>query len=286
MVTFPNFDPLRIHCIPVLASDDPSDVTPFQGFSRSFGALSWAFELIASLPADVLERTNPIDEIIAQRMGGIRSIAWAPINIKALEDLEATELGAFVILFTGEKDCAERVATWARKQSHPILHVSPHGAEGACAIAEFSTEMVRAYCIEALKKTPDMFSAEEREAAETALPKWAAATKKTSGLKFHGHNITKPNYMSLYRSSRTIEPGEPFVGLSEKEYTKVILQSANAIAKVREEIGLRSYHALTLLRPLTLLVEPALFRPNYKRIRPKGAFEEKAVTQTLRWIQT
>jgi hypothetical protein len=71
------FDPLKIFYIVALATDDPYDVTPFQGFSTSWRTVSWALEIIASLPADVLEPSYKIDDVIALRMGGVRPLAWS-----------------------------------------------------------------------------------------------------------------------------------------------------------------------------------------------------------------
>jgi hypothetical protein len=248
-MTSPDFDPLKICCITVLGTDDPYEVTPFQGFSISLRFLSWAFELIASLPADVLERAQPLEDVIAQRMGGARSIAWGPFNIKALEGVEAAALGAFAILFSGEKDCAERIAKWAKNQKHPVLHISSQEAEGACLVNDFSIEALRTYCLEVLKKSPDLFSEEQRQAAEASLLNWSQPNEKPSGLKFRGHNITKPNYIALRRAFRIIEPGEPYVGRSEQEYTDVILESAKAVAQVRKEPRATLSKKLSSLQP-------------------------------------
>ena len=127
---------------------------------------------------------------------------WAPLNISALEEAEATDIGAFIILFSGERGCAERIGGWAKSQTHPVFHVSSEYAEGVCAIGEFSPEAVRDYGVEALKKAPGLFSNKEREAAEAALLEWKTPEETPSGLRFNGHNITRPNYMSLKRARR------------------------------------------------------------------------------------
>jgi hypothetical protein len=104
-------------------------------------------------------------------------------------------------------------------------------------------------------------------------------------LTFHGHNITRPNYAALLRAGRSIEPGKPFIGETEKEYTDLILETAKAVIKVREDVGVRPFHGLTHLRPDIILAEPALYRGNYKPIRTKDSDEKKIVAQTLRLIQ-
>jgi hypothetical protein len=68
--------------------------------------------MIAALPADVLELSSRIDDIVAQRMGGLRSLAWNPLSIGALEGVSADEIGTFLVMFSGEDDTAKRVAAW------------------------------------------------------------------------------------------------------------------------------------------------------------------------------
>src|SRR5258708_33565186 len=118
-----DFDPLKIYYIVALGTDDPHEVTPFQGFSTSWQAVSWALDMIATLPADVLERTHNIEDVIATRMGGIRPLAWGPLSVNALEKVAADDLGVFIVLFSGEKECAKTIATWAKKQRQPVLHL-------------------------------------------------------------------------------------------------------------------------------------------------------------------
>ena len=60
-------DLLRIHYLVVLADDALEDASPFQGFGPSWPDLIWAFELLAQLPADVLEPSHPIEGVIAPR---------------------------------------------------------------------------------------------------------------------------------------------------------------------------------------------------------------------------
>lgn len=73
-------DPFRIHYLVVLVDDALEDASPFQGFGPSWPNLIWAFELLAQLPADVLEPSHPIEGVIAQRMGGMRQLLWSPLG--------------------------------------------------------------------------------------------------------------------------------------------------------------------------------------------------------------
>lgn len=73
-------DPLLIYSI-MAVDDDSGKESPFQGFGRSFQSLGWAFRAIARMPADVLENSQDLREVVAQRMGGWRSLAWLPLLI-------------------------------------------------------------------------------------------------------------------------------------------------------------------------------------------------------------
>src|SRR5262249_48274912 len=47
-------------------------------------------------------------------------------------EIDAQDLGIFTVLFSGEKDCAERIAAWLRTQTHPVMHVSTQDVAQAC----------------------------------------------------------------------------------------------------------------------------------------------------------
>lgn len=219
-------------------------------------------------------------------MGGLRPLAWAPLTIRALKDIAATDLGVFVVLFSGEKECAEAIAAWMKEQVRPVLHVSSHEVPGAFRPEELTIEALQRHCQEVFNNSAGAFSDEQRAAAQEALSKWAELPVKPSGLTAKGHNITRPNYMALRRAARSWKDGQPFIGRSEQEYTDAILETTRAVVAVREEVGLRGFHFMTLLRPELILAEPALYRLHYKSIKPEGPFEEKLVAQSLRWIQT
>ncbi|MBX9590840.1 MAG: CHAT domain-containing protein [Hyphomonadaceae bacterium] len=279
-------DPLKIYYFVVLATDDPYDVTPFQGFSTSWKTVHWALAHLPSLPCDILERSHHFPQVIAQRMGGYRSLSWAPVSIRSLEQIAADDLGVFVVFFTGEQDCATRVARWSKALQRPTLHVSAIEADGALDFKKFGTDALHVYCIEAMKSSPGAFSAEQKQAGETALANWKDPDPTPSGIKAHGHNIVLPNHMSLERACRTLDPGKPFIGRTEDEYTKLILESAAAVLRVREDVGLYPVHFMTLIRPGIVLAEPALYRMNYEPFKREGPFDEKAVQRTMRRIQT
>ncbi|HUZ31173.1 MAG TPA: CHAT domain-containing protein [Xanthobacteraceae bacterium] len=272
-------DPLKIYYLLVLETDEAADITPFQGFSVSWAHLHWALHRLTGLPADVLERSQKLNDIITQRMGGARSLMWIPINIGALEQLSAEQIGIFMVCFSGEQGSALRTRGWIETLPHPVLHVSNVKIEGVIHIDEFSENHLRDYCCKAFDARYDSLSQLRREAAKSSLAKWKEPKFTPTGLYEHQHNISIPNHMSLIRAARSLEPGKPFVGLTEDEYSAVILDSAAAVVKVREEVGFRPLHRMTLIDPPLVLTEPALYR-FYGKIKPEGPF-----AKTLRLLQ-
>lgn len=279
-------DPLKIYYLVVLETDNPEEVTAFQAFSTSWRHVHWALHLLATLPADVLEKSYKIEDVIAQRMGDLRTIYWLPINIGALEQLKTEDIGPFIVCFSGEKDAARRVSAWVQAQPHPVLHVSTVNAPGACQVDDFSHGRLHRYCLEAFETRVASLTPDRQETARACLAKWADPPPVPSGIKELQHNILLPNHMSLLRAAHSLEKGEPFIGKSEANYTTVILESMAAIFRVRDEIGIHPFHAITLLNPAIILAEPALLRHSYRRMKSEGPLEEKVVSRTLRFLQT
>lgn len=278
-------DPLKIYYLLVLETDAPEDITPFQGFSISWAHLNWALRRLTTLPADVLERSYKLDDVITQRMGGARSLMWIPINIGALEQLSAEQIGIFTVCFSGEQGSLRRARTWVKTIPYPILHVANVKAQDVLHIDEFSEGHLRDYCCRAFEVRSDSLSDPQREAAKTSLAKWNDPEFRPSGLYEHQHNIVTPNQMSLMRAARSLEPGRPFVGMTEDDYTKLILESAAAVIKVREEVGFRPLHRMTLIDPPLILTEPALYRFTYGKMKREGPFAEPVMAKTLRFLQ-
>lgn len=188
-------DPLKIFYIIALATDDPFEVTPFQAFSNSWKYQHWTLGLLPLLPGDILERTYDIDSVVSQRMGGMRPLIWIPLNIASLERTNIQNLGAFVVVFTGEPECATRVSAWSEKQAAPILHISTENADNVLSSEEFNIDKLESYCKEAFAHSIELFSPERKEAAEAALGHWKIPRTISTGLKALGHNVVIPNTM-------------------------------------------------------------------------------------------
>jgi len=277
-------DPLKFIYLVILDTDDPERVTPFQGFSIGWRYVNWALSMLASLPADVLEPSLDLDAVIAQRMGNGRAQAWLPLSVATLESYHAQDFGPFLVCFTGDPKTAKRVARWAEAQTHPVLHVSSVDGIGQ-SHNSFSQEVLRTYCLKALEVGRENLTLELQSAADEGIPKWRQVEPKPSGLRRLGHNTLLPNHMSLDRAGRSFEEGGPFVGRSEAEYTAAIVESMQAVFRVRENVGARPSHAMMLPEPAIILAEPAFVRAAYQSADPRE-FKDRAALKVLRRLQT
>ena len=198
-------DPLKIYYLVILGTDNPERVTAFQAFSTSWRHVHWALHLLATLPADVLEKSYKIEDVIAQRMSDFRPLFWLPVNIGALEQLKTEDIGPFIVCFSGEKNAARRVSAWVEAQPHPVLHVSTVNAPGVCHINEFNHGRLHSYCLEAFEARVASLTPDRQEAARTCLAKWTDPIAVPSGIKELLHNILLPNHMSLFKAHTLCE---------------------------------------------------------------------------------
>src|SRR5579862_4666370 len=85
-----NLDP-KIYYWLVLDTDDPTLVTPFQGFSFGWFALTDMMETIPTLQPDILEEGFPREVALARRITGDGAWRAIPISLKTLQMLEVPE---------------------------------------------------------------------------------------------------------------------------------------------------------------------------------------------------
>jgi hypothetical protein len=279
-------DPLRIHYLILLDDEEVHDASPLQGFSDGWRDVGWALDLIAVLPADVVERASPPDGVKAQRMGGMRQPIWSPLMISALESLKATELGLFVVLFTGQESVAKRAATWVKEQQRPILHISSVEGADATFAGNFDPSQLRDYCERVFSECSGELSGPRKKVVEAALKNWKEPEPTNIDLKAWLHNATAPNHASLARAALKPRDPEPFIGRSEDEYSKVIVESATAVESERDRVGYRDFHRLSLIHPELFLVEPALYRFAYRRFRAEGPLADKTAFEVFRMLQS
>jgi hypothetical protein len=278
-------DPLKIYYIVLLPEVPLEAMSPFQGFQLGWRQVDWALGVLTLLPADILEIEGPLYPLISQRMGGARHLSWSPLWITALEKLTAIDLGLFVVLFSGTDEIARRAEQWRSLQEFEVLHVSASNTPGLLHPSKLSTSVIVSHCRTVLKAEGSRLDESRRETAAAAIANWRERESIPIDLKGWGHDVVTPNQMSLVRSNRLLQDGEPFVGKSEAEYNEIILQSAKAVFQVREQAGIRPFHLMWLIHPEVYLAEPALFRHAYRRVGP-GRIGDRAAKQVMRLFQT
>ena len=278
-------DPLKIYYIVLLPEVPLEDASPFQGFQLGWSQIDWALGALTPLPADILEIEAPLDPLISQRMGGARPLNWNPLWITALEKLTATDLGLFIVLFSGTDEIARRAELWRSLQEFEVLHISTSNIAGLLHPSKLSTSVVVSHCRTVLTAEGSRLDESRRETAAAAIANWRERDPIPIDLKGWGHNVVTPNQMSLLRSNRLLQEGEAFVGKNEAEYNEIILESAKAVFQVREQAGVRPFHLMWLIHPEVYLAEPALFRHAYRRVG-SARIEDRAAEQVMRLFQT
>ncbi len=278
-------DPLKIVYIVAQDDDRLDEVSPFQGFGRSWPSTLWALRFLAIAPASIVERMWPLDGLISQRMGGQHVMSWLPLSISTLEQIGADEIGLTIVALSGETEIADRVDAWIGKQPRPVLHVR----QGEVV----EDEEARAYCDTTLREHVrdivehhgGVLTPARLQAARDAIERWNTREPVAIALEMRGHNITVANDMVLARAERVLAEGESFVGESEAEYDQVCIESAQAVLDVRDHVGYRDFHRIFLPRPGLVLTEPALYRQSYARVRLDPGESSKARAFALRMLQ-
>lgn len=278
-------DPLKITYFVVLGTDDPVQTTGLQGFSHSWPHLHWAFPVLAKLPSDVSERAFKIDDLIAQRMGGLRHLEWHPASIESLETLDPHLIGPFIVCFSGEPQVASRIEAWKASFDVPILHLTTVAGTGGCDIRDFDLDMLQSYCMAAFDANRTRLSTERQGFVEKFLPQWRGQENVEVDANLLGHNVVVPNGLSAMRAERITLQNFRFVGESESDYTQLISRSVEVIRDIRIGVGIKPFHITTLVAPHLYLIEPALYRLNYKRPYDRNKSVSKTTIKLLRYFQ-
>ncbi|AUW47155.1 CHAT domain-containing protein [Rhizobium leguminosarum] len=276
-------DPLRIYYFLIMGEDAWIDMSPFQGFGRSWSALHWAMRGICTLPGDISERASAPEQIAIQRIAGLRPLIWFPLTVSALETLSAAQLPPCCVLFSGEPEVAARIDAWQEKIGFKALHITVVDGKGTPA-ENFDLTLLRDYCLKRLEEEAARLNEGQKELVADAAVDWNWPDVLLEDYDVKGHNVTVPNHMALARVGYTLKESVPFIAETENEYTDAIVESAASVALLRHEMGDHDIYALGAPAPGVILFEPALFRMGYRRVAgntPEGAAFRKA----LRYFQ-
>jgi hypothetical protein len=280
-----NPDQLKITYVIVQGDDKLDEMSPFQGFGESWPPTLWALRLLAFAPASLIERSLPIDGLIAQRMGGMNRLIWLPLWIGALEQTALDDFGFIMVAFTGDDNVATRVNAWCEKQPRLVLHVRAGEIGSDEEAIAFCDTSLRDHCRTVLDTHGNILSALRLEAARRGIEGWLKRERITDADAPGGHNITIPNQMVLLRADRRLPRQEPFMGNSEEDYDAHAIASAQSVLDLRQANGLREFNRLYLPQPGLVLTEPALYRSSYGRMRREPSFTTKPMLDALRRLQ-
>lgn len=281
---FAVIDPLKILYLFILADDNEQQLTPFQGFSRSWTGLAWALRQVPACPADIIEPSQPANEILTQRISGIRQLTAAPFSMGSLAGVSIRDLGYFCVLFASDADTAEKIDKWNANQPWRALHIRPEQHRPSFQNSEWFN-LIKEHCEEVFKVVAKELPEAHRQAASDALKAWRLPSVEATDHPQLGHNIFLPNQMTLSRAFRDVREEKGWVGESEAEYAKWAVESARAVLKVRKTIEWRPLHALYPPPPALILTEPALYRFAYKRPAPQGLMADKSALAAMRHFQ-
>lgn len=278
-------DPLKIHYMVVLPQQPLETMSPFQGFAPGWWDVGWALPALAELPSDVLDGLGTINDLTSQRMGGLRHVLWRPVSIEAFERLGASDVGMFAVAFSGDRKVAGRIEAWKAGKGVPLLHVTSSDVATDLPSERLDAAAVIGHCRSVHASSGADLEPARREVSEAALRTWAARPLEDVPLEAWSHNLTTPNHMALKRCRRLLRPAGPLPPGTAEHYDAAILDSARAVMDVRQRAGFHPVHRLSLIHPEVYLVEPALFRHVYGRMRPGASREAEAAREVLRVMQ-
>lgn len=280
-------DPTLFYCL-VIADDDPTKTSPFQGFSHGLIALNWAMHRLPQLPVDLLEPALPHQAVLARRIGGVGGWRWCPLALRALKEIEISTEAPFWVVFSGTKTVAAAVSKWASHQIVPPLHVTPDTWEGAEKAEDLNADVVRAHAQTTLRRVIEIDSTLDAGSIPEALNKWQPRPKVQANFPKRAHNCTLPNHMTL--ESAGIEFGEtaPLISQTERDYIDAIRETSRAVLDLRESAGWVPGFRVTPPQPGIILTSPSLYRHAYRGMRQPSKDwgpDPRAVRTIIRMFQ-
>lgn len=265
----PNSPTFSIFYVLALPDWKPEHVTPFQGFAPDLINFVPCLDFLPTLPADILELLLEQNDRLARRRAGSGSWLWSPVNLSTLiAKRKPTAEHPFMVLFSVDRKTAKIVTSWRRDLRIKPIHLSFHKVEGAMHPASFTVEILRQKLILLAKKAAEVERDLDISEHLTALNSWQIQNRRPSSLKFHSHNVTKPNEMALIGAGE--EPphdeGGQLKVASSDEYIRGITESAEAVIKLWSRTKSRPAYFLMPPRPDIFLIAPAMFRGISKRL--------------------
>lgn len=261
----------------------PEDVTPFQGFAPRLPYFVPFLDFLPSFPADILEPTMDPDDCLARRRSGEGAWLWSPVNLSTLlTKRKPLPRVPYMVVMTSDSESAKAVSRWrARLRLRPI-HLSLYRAPGAINLAQFTRENLRHRLIAATRQARKIDRHLDTREHEQALSNWRTEDLRPSSIFYHGHNVTRPNEMTLVGAGEvplTTTDGHLNVSPVE-DYVRGITESAEAVMAHWPRADERIANLVTPPRPDVILLAPSMYRGMTKML--ERAVDDPVLKTALR----
>jgi hypothetical protein len=262
----PAFEIFYILALPDWA---PNDVTPFQGFAPRLPYFTPLMEEIPRLPSDIIQPTLQDELRLARQRGGDGAWMWTPVNLSTLlSKRKPLPIAPYMVVMSSDQATAKKIAAWRAGLRLQPIHLSYHRAAHAHNPATFGREQMRHHLVALTKRAARMERQLEVDEHLDFLARWLPEVRRPSTLKFHSHNVTRANEMTLVGAGE--EPASGREGHLQvnpaEDYVEGITQSSEAVMALWEDIEDRAAYVLMPPRPDLFLVAPSMYRGMSKRL--------------------
>jgi hypothetical protein len=255
----------------VLALPDwePNEVTPFQGFAPGLIYFVPLMEFIPALPADIFDPTMELDDRLARRRSGDGCWLWTPVNLSTLlAKRKPSPSYPYMVVFSADQETARKVSEWRKGLRIKPIHVSFYKGGGAIHPADFTPIVLGHHLAAIARKAASVRKTLDIEEHLEVLSEWQPQQRRPCSLKFHSHNVTKPNEMTLIGAGEEPAHGEEGHLQSSplEDYVHGISETAEAVMALWERTRDRPAYFVSPPRPDIFLVAPASYRGMSKKV--------------------
>jgi CHAT domain len=258
----PRIDPTIFYFF-VLPEDDPYQTSPFQGFSEGWFGLKGAMAGIVTLPTDALEPGLAHDVNIARRINGLGAWRWVPVNLASIQALEMQPEQPFAVVFCGTKSVAETVSLWAQRQRIPPLLVTVQEFHDAETFDSIDYAAIKTYISKTVDRVRELAEGIEVSEIEQVLFTWQERPEIASDFPERGHNCLTANHMALRGAGVSFRNAGRFMPANEADYIDAILETAQAVLRLRADVGPIRAFQIAPPQPGLILSSPSLYREVY-----------------------
>jgi hypothetical protein len=245
----------------------PHEVTPFQGFAPGLPDFVPVMEYIPRWPADIIEPAFELNERLARRRAGLGAWFWSPINLDILiEKRSPTVRAPFMVVFSGDKKTARTISAWRSGLRIPPIHVSFVDGCGAINPERLTQNVIQQRLLTLVNRVANLNKGVDVSQHLRALHAWKGVERRTSSLRFHSHNVTKPNEMTLIGAGE-LPPRDMKGHLNVSpagDYVQGITESTEAVIALWR-VAIDSSDFLPPPPPDLYLLAPSMYRGMPKR---------------------